>query len=116
MNRTGNIRNSSGKMMDSISFDILPDLISILECGIPFGYPMEPVAAAQCCKLNMEQEDGVTATGNLNQITYVVHGRRIANVLWFADGVEFMVLWSSPQFLSQMVRIVQNTIEEMQDG
>ncbi len=102
--------------MDSIISEILPDLIDILDNGIPFDYQIEPVAIAQCCRLNMIQTSGVTVTGDLNHLVYICHGRRIARVLWFADGVEFMVLWNSPMHLSAMINIVIDTIEELHNG
>ena len=102
--------------MDSITSSLHPNIKNILELGIAFDEKLSPVLMAQCCRLNMDQFPGVQATGDLNQLIYICHGRRIARMIWFEDGVEFMVLWFSPMHLTQMIGQVIDTIEEMTEA
>ena len=103
-------------MMDSITSDVHPHIIRILEEGVRFDRQLDPVLVAQVCRLNMSQFPGVEVTGEYNQLIYICHGRRIARIIWFADGVEFVVCWSSPLHLTEMIGQVLHTIEEMSDG
>lgn len=101
--------------MDSTTSETHP-LIRILEDGIRFDREIDPVLISQVARLNMAQSDGVEVQGDFHQLTYICHGRRIARIIWFADGVEFMVLWKSPIHLTAMIGQVISTIREVFDG
>ena len=92
--------------------DIDLKLISLLENGIRLTNKIDPVVHAQCFNLNLSIIDGYTTKGNLNRNEVYYHGKMIANVMWFTDGVEVMIVNELHGALLDMMKEIVMTINE----